>query len=48
MSRDFQGHEKKKPKKDSKKSAAPSPTSAQPVEVEVVRKNRKKNEDYQG
>ncbi|MBI2958393.1 MAG: hypothetical protein HYY32_06065 [Chloroflexi bacterium] len=44
MSRDYQGREKKKPKKDAKTKAAAMPTDVQPAEVEVVKKHRKKEE----
>ena len=44
MSRDIPWREKKKPKKDTKKSAV-VPQLVQPVEVEVVRKRRKKDGD---
>jgi hypothetical protein len=44
MSRDIPWREKKKPKKDTKKSAV-VPQLVQPVDVEVVRKHRKKDED---
>ncbi|MDO8472497.1 MAG: hypothetical protein Q7T05_01625 [Dehalococcoidia bacterium] len=43
MSRDLPGHEKKKQKKDLKKPMASPSTVSQPVEVEVVRKRRKKD-----
>lgn len=46
MARDFPGREKKKPKKDAKKAQVTQviPSAIQPVEVEVVRKRRKKDE----
>ena len=43
MSRDIPHREKKKPKKDAKKSAV-IPQVIQAVDVEVVRKHRKKDE----
>ncbi|MEW6034895.1 MAG: hypothetical protein AB1603_08615 [Chloroflexota bacterium] len=42
--RDFRWREKKKPKKDAKKSAI-IPQLTQPVEVEVVKRHRKKEEE---
>lgn len=44
MGRDFPGREKKKAKKDIKKSQI-APSTILPVEVEVVRKKRKKEEE---
>ncbi len=44
MSRDFVRKEKKKPKKDAKKPEV-STQLTQAVEVEVVRKRRKKEEE---
>ena len=44
MGRDIPWREKKKPKKDTKKSAV-APQVIQPVDVEVVRKHRRKDED---
>ena len=44
MGRDIPWREKKKPKKDTKKSAV-VPQVIQPVDVEVVRKRRRKDED---
>ena len=43
MSRDIPWREKKKPKKDTKKSAV-VPQVIQPVDVEVVRTQRRKDE----
>jgi hypothetical protein len=45
MSRDLPSREKKKPKKDSKKAII-TPSTMQPMEVEVVRKHRKKDEGF--
>lgn len=42
-SRDYSHHEAKKPKKDAKK-IAPVSITAPPVEVEVVRKKKKRRE----
>jgi len=44
MGRDFPGREKKKPKKETKKAPV-VPSLIQPVDVEVVRKRRKKEEE---
>lgn len=43
MPRDFPGREKKKPKKDTKKAQV-TPSTIQPVEVELIRKKHKKDE----
>lgn len=44
MGRDFPRHEKKKPKKEEKKSTL-IPQVKETIEVEVIRKRRKKDEE---
>lgn len=47
MSRDFVRKEKKKPKKDAKKKEVVSPQVLETVDVEVVRKKRKKDDGFE-